>query len=116
MNFIKNNLRIFIAVGVAIVLIIVGIIIVATSPKQEVTKPNNDRQLEEKLEEVTGMSKEEAIDIIKEYFKSDNYEFEVVVTNDSLYKITAINTETKEEVIYYVDPTNGMAYIDIDTN
>ena len=48
-------------------------------------------------------------------FYSDNYSFKTEVTEDSLYKVTVTNIVENTEIIYYVDPSSGQAYIDMDT-
>jgi len=117
MKFIKNNLRVVIAVALSFILIIAGMIFLALEKEEDT--PNNEIGQEEKLEqitEITGMSGNDAIEIVKANFYSNNYEFKVEVTNDSLYKVTAISSIDNSKTIYYVDPTNKMAYADIDTN
>ena len=79
-----------------------------TSEEQEKTR-------EEQLTEATNMTGEQAIEIVKENFGSDNYEFRYEVTEDSFYKVIVTNIVDDSEIIYYVDPTNGKAYIDMDT-
>lgn len=116
MKFIKENLRVVIAVGVAIILIIAGIIMILVNNDIKDNNSNNDHEEQaSKIEDVTGMSKEDAIEIVKENFYSDNYKFSVEVTIDSLYKVTAINIVDNSEIVYFVDPANEKVYIDIDT-
>ena len=114
MKFIKENLRVFIAVCVALILIIIGGILMLTNNSE------NDLDIEqgnkkEELAEITGMSETDAIEIVKSNFHSDNYEFFVEITSDSLYKVKAVSKTSDSEIIYYVDPINGKAYVDIDT-
>lgn len=116
MKFIKNNLRLIIPVGIAIILIVVGVILLIIKDEEKPMKPNNEVNKEEQITTVTGMSGEDAIDLVKKNFYGDNYTFTVEVTQDSLYRVIASNTTTNTKTIYYVDPANGQAYVDIDTN
>lgn len=117
MKFIKENIRLVIAIVIAIILIITGVILInvneedVSSGDDPVVEEQQSR--EELIEEATGMTGEDAIEIVKENFGSDNYEFTAEVTEDGLYKVTVTNTVEDSRFIYYVDPTNGMAYIDM---
>lgn len=117
MKFIKENMRLVVAVFIAVVLIIAGIVLLnIDNDKDEgkVQPPSvEEKTREEQLEESTGMTKEEAIEIVKDNFKSDNYEFTSVATDDGLYKVVITNIIDQTEIIYYVDPSNGMAYVDM---
>ncbi len=115
MKFIKNNLRVIIALLIAVILIVTGVILLNND------KPNNDNDnpvIDKKVTEddivvATGMTKEEAIEIVKVNFGSDNYEFSATATNDGLYKVTVTNVVDDSKIIYYVDPSNGSSYIDM---
>lgn len=115
MKFIKENLRVVIAVLIAVILIITGVIILVT--QEENSKDDNKEQenIKEQISEITGMTGEDAIDIVKKNFHSYIYEYAVEVTKDSLYKVIVENTYDKSEIVYYVDPNTGNSYIDIDT-
>ena len=119
MKFIKENMRLVIAVLIAVILIVSGVIILNINKdnqeKPEDSNVNEQESIEESLNNATGFSKEDAIEIVKDNFESDNYEFIATATNDGLYKVVVKNTVTKSEIIYYVDPTNGNAYIDLGT-
>lgn len=116
MKFIKENLRVLIAVLVAIILIAAGSIMLLLKGEEPKKDDTNQKQREEEIIEVTGMSGMDAIEIVKRNFYSNNYEFFVEVTSDSLYKIRAVSKSDNTEIIYFVDPVNGKAYVDIDTN
>ena len=113
MKFIKENLRIVIAVVIAIVLIVAGVLFVSFGKDKAQEKPNKDKTQEESLEEITGMSKEDAIELVKPNFMSDNYEFSAVANGDGFYKVTVKNIVENTEIIYYVDPTTKTFYIDM---
>lgn len=113
MKFIKENLRVVIAVAIAIILIITGVIFISLDNDSEQEKPNKEQPQEENLKEITGMSKEDAIELVKPNFVSDNYEFSAVATADGFYKVIVKNTVEETEIIYYVDPTNETFYIDM---
>lgn len=117
MKFIKENIRLTIAVIVALSLILAGVILIVFNKDDKKEKPNTptEETREEQLVESTGMTKEQAIEIVKENFGSDNYEFTAEATNDGFYKVTAKNTVEDTEIVYYVDPTNGLYYVDLET-
>lgn len=116
MKFIKSNIRLIVAVVIAIILIITGVLFL-NSNKTSPEKPNNpsvsEGTREEQIKEVTGMTKEDAINIVKENFGSDNYEFKAEATEDGLYKVVVTNTIEKTTITYFVDPNDGMFYIDM---
>lgn len=118
MKFIKENMRLVIAVVIAMVLIITGVVLINATKEEEKTNAPQKEQIsnEESLNDATGFSKDDAIDIVKVNFESDNYEFTATATNDGLYKVVVKNIVTESEIIYYVDPINGNAYIDLGTN
>jgi len=119
MKFIKENIRLVIAVIIAIILIAAGaiLLIFTEDDKEKPTKPKEpvqEENREEQLIDATGMTKEDAIKIVKANFGSDNYEFTAEATKDGLYKVTVKNTVEDSKFIYYVDPTNGEAYLDLE--
>jgi len=118
MKFIKENRRVVIAILIAIVLIISGIILIGVNKdeKAPIKQPETEESIEEDLNNATGFSKEDAVKVVKENFTSDNYEFTATATKDGLYKVVVKNIVTDSKIIYYVDPTDGNAYIDLGTN
>lgn len=117
MKFIKNNLRVVIAVGIAIVLIVTGVILLNNNNDSKTNGDDvidNTKLKEDNIINTTGMSSDDAIKLVKENFGSDNYKFSAEVTDDGLYKVTVINVVDDSKIIYYVDPTTGSAYIDMD--
>lgn len=116
MKFIKSNIRLIVAVVIAIILIVVGVFFLNNNKPAE-DSPNDtlvsEEKREEQIKEITGMSKEEAIDIVKENFGSDNYEFKAEATEDGLYKVVVTNTIEKTTITYFVDPNDGTFYIDM---
>jgi len=114
MKFIKDNLRVVIAVVIASILIIIGVILMVINKEEDKTLESQIMK-EEDIVLITGMSGNDAIDIVKKNFNDNNYDFSFEVTSDSLYKVTAKVKQSDEEIIYFVDPINGKAYINIDT-
>ncbi len=116
MKFIKSNIREVVFVSMAILLIIVCYLLLVYDSKhsEKVNPIDESERLEDQIKEITGMSKEDAIELVKPNLESENYVFASEITNDSLYKVTATNTINDEKTIYYVDPTNSKVYIDID--
>lgn len=118
MKFIKENLRLIIAVFIALLLIIIGVILLNTTKEEKKKEPSKEvveQNKEDKLVDATGMTKEDAIEIVKENFESDNYEFSATVTNDGLYKVVVTNTVDESKIVYFVDPTDGRYYVDLET-
>lgn len=115
MKFIKNNLRVIIALLIAVILIVTGVILLNNDkPSNNNDNPVIDKNVtEDDIIAATGMTKEEAIEIVKVNFGSDNYEFSATATNDGLYKVTVTNVVDDSKIIYYVDPSNGSSYIDM---
>lgn len=116
MKFIKSNIRLIVAVVIAIILIVAGVVFLNTNKKEDATTKNpvaEEKTRGDKIEEVTGMTKEDAINIVKDNFGSDNYEFKAEATEDGLYKVVVTNTVEKTTITYFVDPNNGMFYIDM---
>ena len=116
MKFIKENLRVFIAVLIAVILIAIGVILILINGDHENDITKDQIMKEEELVEITGMSGNDAIEVVKQNFHGNNYEFSVEITSDSLYKVKAVSKTSDSEIIYFVDPINGKAYVDIDTN
>jgi len=117
MSFIKNNLRVFVAVTIALVLIVISMILIATNGKPEDNHASLEHEgKEELIIETTGMSGKDAITIIKDNYYSNNYDFFVEVTDDSLYKVVAVNKTDDSEIVYFVDPVNEKTYVNIDAN
>lgn len=118
MKFIKENMRLIIAIVIAVILIIAGVILLNINndkQKEPIAPQVEEKTKEEQIVEATGMTGDMAIAIVTENFGSDNYTFKYEVTDDRLYKVTVTNEVDKTEIIYFVDPTNGMAYIDMET-
>lgn len=63
---------------------------------------------EEDLIHQFGFSKEDAINLIKEVYNSDNYEFEAVITSDNKYEVTARDPEVNTASVFIVDPGTGI--------
>ncbi|MBQ7136753.1 MAG: hypothetical protein IJO43_02095 [Bacilli bacterium] len=118
MKFIKKNIRLTVAVIIALGLILAGVVLLFINDDNQKKNPDvpvKEETREEQMVEATGMTKEQAIEIVKENFGSDNYEFTAEATNDGFYKVTAKNTVEDTETVYYVDPTNGSYYVDLET-
>ena len=116
MYFIKENLRALIAVVIAVILIIGGLILLNDRNGNVIIKPapgvDNNRQ--EVVEEVTGMSGDDAIEIVKTNFLGDNFQFTSELSDDDLYKIIVTNAVTGDKIIYYVDPVTGKYFVNFD--
>lgn len=116
MKFIKENLRVFIAVCIAIVLIVTGVVIILVNNEDKNDWELEQKQREEGITEVTGMSGNDAIEIVKKKFNGDNYDFFVEITDDSLYRVKVVSKTSDNTITYLVDPVNSKLYLDIPTN
>lgn len=116
MKFIKENIRLIIAVTIALILIIAGVILISINNEEKASStktPVEEIDREEQLAEVTGMTGDKAIEIVKENFLSDNYKYKVDAMDDGLYRVIVTNTIENSKIVYFVDPTTGAAYIDM---
>lgn len=123
--FIKNKKLVIGILGAVVALIIVIILVVSLTGKDEDKKGNNngsggsknpeEEQYpddaifsdEETIKNEYGFSKEDAINVIKKFYHSDNYEFEAKARKDNMYEVTVVNTETNTADVYEVDPNDG---------
>ena len=110
----ENNINIIIiAVGV-VILLLVGFIVIKgcsnTSKNNE--EQENDTDVVEKKgasEDIIksyGMSKNDAIEIVKSIYNSDNFEFSAEINEDSKYIISVKNLISEKTEKYLVDPTS----------
>lgn len=65
---------------------------------------------EEDLKSAYGVNKEDAINLVKPLFNSDNFEYTAVVTNKAKYLVTVKNTISKQEYQFEVDPITKSYY------
>lgn len=65
---------------------------------------------EEDLKSAYGVNKEDAINLVKPLFNSDNFEYTAVVTNKAKYLVTVKNTISKQEYQFEVDPVTKSYY------
>ena len=110
-----NNYKIlFMAIIGVLVLIIICVAAFKGCSKNDSKNSNNSNE-EEKIKKIGaseediisayGMSKQDAINIVKEIYNSDNFEFSADINEDSKYVVSVENTITKKVDKYVVDPT-----------
>ena len=116
MYFIKENKRELIAVVIAVIFIGVGLFLLHDRDGNVLVKPYEDSSSnrQEIVENVTGMSGEDAVKLVKENFLGENFTFEAILSKDDLYKIVATNIVTGDKIIYFVDPVTGKYFVNID--
>ncbi len=112
----KNSFNmnyIIVAVIIVIVLILGLLLIKGCSKKDSSNNENNEEKVIEKkavdesdLVESYGMSKEDAINIVKTAYNGDIYEFSAEINKDSKYIVTVKNLVTNTESKFLVDPTS----------
>ena len=106
----KSKNIIIIAIVIVIVLALLLILIRGCSKGKKEDKKEEEKIIEKKgsseenIKEAYGMSKEDAINIVKEIYNSDSYEFTCEIDNDSKYVVTVKNIVTNEVTKYIVDP------------
>lgn len=106
----KKKLIFYIVLGaVALVSIVLGLILL-NSKKEDQNKDN--RTIEEMIKDNYEFREEDAINLIKKIFNSDNYKFEAKINNEGLYQVTVTNTVTNSKFIYYVDPATKTYKLD----
>ena len=114
----KKELAIGLIFLVVIILCIVFLVSNGDSKekKNEVNNGGNDvvdpgHKIEEKdIVDSYGMSKEDAIKLVKKLFNSDNFEFSAEVNNDAKYIVTVKNTISDVTYKYVVDPISKSYY------
>lgn len=111
----KKKILIFGGIGV-LVLIVVLILFLVFNQKEDKKRGNiPSGPTEELVEQNYSFTKEDAINLIKPLFHSDNYSFEAKLNDNSEYVVTITNTLTSTKYIYYVDPATKTYKIDINT-
>lgn len=100
-------------IGVVLLLaVIICVVFIITNNNDKKENDNNDENTkiedviftEEDLKNAYGVSKDDAINIVKPLFKSDNFEYTAVVTKSAKYQVTVKNTISKKEYKFEVDP------------
>lgn len=56
------------------------------------------------VEDTFGTTKEEAIDVVKEMYNGDSYEFDAEIRADNWYVVTVTHVVDKTVTVYEVDP------------
>lgn len=112
----KNNYNIIIIAIVAVILLVLVALIVKgcgnkkeNEEKKQDNKPNETviekkGSSEEEIKSAYGMSKDDAINIVKEIYNDDVHEYSCEINVDSKYIVSVKNTITNETVKYLVDP------------
>lgn len=116
MNNNKKKKIILSIIGItAIIIIILGLILLFKNNDNNVLDNKTNGSTEETIKKNYEFTKEDAINLIKPLFHSDNYSFEAELNDDSLYVVTITNTLTASKYIYYVDPATKTYRIDENT-
>ena len=108
----KNIKNIIIISAIAVVILALGLVLIkgcSTKKEKEVEKVASK---EDDIVKAYDMSGEDAINLVKEIYNSDNYEFSVEINKDSKYIVSVKNTLTESITKFLVDPTslNGSFY------
>lgn len=98
-KYLKENKKVTIIIAVAIILLVIGITLLFNVSNNENTKIEGENTIIEK----TGLSKEEALDMIKNIYHG-TYVFDVVADSTNMqYVITVTNPKTGKITKYYVN-------------
>lgn len=65
---------------------------------------------EEDLVEAYGMTKDDALKLVKKEFNTDNFTFTVLTTNDAKYMVVALNNADKNKYYIEVNPATKTYY------
>lgn len=87
---------------IGIIVIILGLFLLNNGNNEDKIKDN--KTTEEIIKDNYEFRENDAINLIKKLFHSDNYKFEAKVNSDGLYVVTVTNTTTNSKYIYLVDP------------
>ncbi len=113
--FKKFKKEILIGLGV-VILVALSVVLLVTNiskPKEKEETPeelehyrkeDSNRLKEQDIIDVYNFSKEDAIELVKTGLNSDNFEFEVYVTDDGKYLVVVKNIINDNEYKYEVDP------------
>lgn len=118
----ENNLQgknyIMIGVGAVLVIVIIGFLLVKGCSNDKNNDKNNENNgnedvitkkgaTEEDIIAAYGMSKQDAINLVKALYNSDNFEFTADINEDSKYIVSVKNIITNNVDKYFVDPTSS---------
>ena len=111
----KNLYYIIIAV-VAVIVLVGGFLLIKGCSNNKANNEENNKEnaendkkeaaSEESIIKAYGMSKEDAINIVKDIYNGDNYEFSADINEDSKYIVIVKNIITESTNKYLVDPTS----------
>ena len=113
----KGQLPIGLIIGVValiVIIIVIFFVVGGGNGKKENTtdEPNTNEDLkkqetnieEKHIIEAYGMSKDDAINKVKEIFNSDTFEFTAEINKEAKYVVTVKNVITEQTYKYLVDP------------
>ena len=107
-----DNKNIVVCVVIVVVVAILVALLVSSVFKKE--KPSKTDKIEDKtqsdektMERDYGFTKEDAIKVVKQAYRSDNYKFEAEANIDNTYIVTVTNIENNVVRKYIVDPSDG---------
>lgn len=115
MNAKRKKIIIIAIIIFAIIIILVGGLLLSKKNGIKEKNNNENRSTEEMIDNNYDFTKEDAINLIKPLFHSDNYSFSAQLNQDSLYVVTVTNTLSSTKYIYYVDPATKTYRIDENT-
>lgn len=110
----KNKLKILIAI-VMILIIIFSLVIVFKKDKEE-EKPNNEVtnpglvHTEESIYNEFGMTKDDAIELVKKVYNNEDYSYVAEVNKDGKFVVTITNKGTNTTTVFLVDPSTKQYY------
>ncbi len=114
----KNNTTMIIIIAVVAILMVVGgLLLLGKNKDSKNETEDNKNKGEEKInfteEDIIasyGMNKNDAINLVKELFNSDNFEFDALVNERAKYTVNVTNTISGVIYQYEVDPITKSFY------
>lgn len=112
----KNNIELIIIVVVIVLVVFLGTFLIfkkGDDAKVEEKKPHEDKGtpiVENDIVEAYGMKADDAVELVKSIYNSDNFSYSAAVSKDAKYIVTVTNTITNVVYKYEVDPISKSFY------
>ncbi len=108
----RKTIIVVVVIVAVLVLVIGGVTFMLLGNKEEPNKKSPDPKLEEKfdkpneetLKDEYDITLNDAINLVKERFNSDSYEYDAEVMGDSRVKVTVTNSDTNSKYVFIVEP------------
>ena len=111
-EFVAKIIYMWLIFGLSVILLVLGLVLIKGCSRKKEKEVEKVGAKEDDIVKAYDMSGEDAINLVKEIYNSDNYEFSVEINKDSKYIVSVKNTLTESTTKFLVDPTsaNGSFY------